>query len=60
LGIVEAKAGLAIYFLNIETIQMMITITTMTEMMPTTAPALNIPVITEQLLRQSANNANDK
>jgi hypothetical protein len=28
-------------------------ITTITEIIPTTAPALNIPVITEQLLKHS-------
>jgi hypothetical protein len=31
----------------------MIAITTITAIMPTTAPALNIPAIAEQLLRQS-------
>jgi hypothetical protein len=32
---------------------MMSAITTITEIMPTTAPALNIPAITEQLLRHN-------
>jgi hypothetical protein len=36
-----------------ENIQMMIRITTITAMMPTAAPALKIPAMAEQLLRQS-------
>jgi hypothetical protein len=38
--------------------QMMINIITITDIMPTAAPALNIPVITEQLLSVDINKAN--
>jgi len=41
------------YFLNIDAIHMMSTITTITEIMPTAAPALKIPLITSQLLKLS-------
>jgi len=37
--------------LNIDAIQIIKAITTITDMMPTAAPALNMPVITEQLLK---------
>jgi hypothetical protein len=40
-------------------IQMMISITTITEMMPTAAPALKIPPITEQPLRATIAKANN-
>jgi len=36
-----------------DAIQMINTITTITEIIPTTAPALKIPVITEQLLKHN-------
>jgi hypothetical protein len=39
--------------LNIDAIQIIIAITTITAIMPTTAPALNMPAIAEQLLRHS-------
>jgi hypothetical protein len=39
--------------LNIEAIQIIISITTITEIMPTAAPALKIPPITEQLLKHN-------
>jgi len=42
-----------------EAIQIIKAITTITEMMPTTAPALKMPVITEQLLKQSNNTMRD-
>jgi hypothetical protein len=38
-----------------EAIQMIKTMTTITEIIPTTAPALKIPLITEQLLRHNNN-----
>jgi hypothetical protein len=41
--------------LNIDAIQMISAITTITDIIPTTAPALKIPVITEQLLKHSSN-----
>jgi hypothetical protein len=41
-------------------IQIITAITTITEMMPTTAPALNMPAITEQLLRHKTNRITDK
>jgi hypothetical protein len=41
-------------------IQIIIAITTTTAMIPATAPALNIPVITEQLLKVNSANANNK
>jgi hypothetical protein len=42
-----------LYFLNIEAIHRISAITTITEIMPTTAPALKIPAITEQLLKHN-------
>jgi hypothetical protein len=45
--------------LKAEMIQMMISINTITEMMPTAAPALKIPVITEQPLRAIIAKANN-
>jgi hypothetical protein len=39
---------------------MMSAITTITEMIPTTAPALKIPATTEQLLRQNISKIIDK
>jgi len=45
--------------LNIEAIQIIIAITIITAIIPTTAPALNMPVITEQLLKQSSNKISD-
>jgi hypothetical protein len=39
---------------------MIIAITTITEIMPTTAPALKIPAITEQLLRHKSSRITDK
>jgi hypothetical protein len=45
--------------LNRDTIQIIIAITTITEIIPTTAPALKIPSITEQLLKQNSNNMSD-
>jgi hypothetical protein len=42
-----------LYFLNMETIHRISTMTTITEIMPTTAPALKIPAITEQLLKHN-------
>lgn len=41
-------------------IHMIIAMTTTTAIIPATAPALNIPVITEQLLSVNSTNANDK
>jgi hypothetical protein len=43
------------YFRNIDAIHRINAITTITEIMPTAAPALNIPLITSQLLKQSIN-----
>jgi len=40
--------------LNIDAIQIISAITTITDIIPTTAPALNMPSITEQLLKQSS------
>lgn len=41
-------------------IQIITAITTITAMMPVMAPALNMPVITEQLLKVNNTNANSK
>jgi hypothetical protein len=41
-------------------IQIITAITTTTAIMPVTAPALNMPVITEQLLNVNSANANSK
>jgi hypothetical protein len=41
------------YFRNMDAIQIINKITTTTEIIPTTAPALNMPPITEQLLRHN-------
>jgi hypothetical protein len=41
------------YFRNIETIQIISPITKITDIIPTTAPALKIPAIASQLLRLS-------
>jgi hypothetical protein len=45
--------------LNSDTIQIMIAMTTITAIMPTTAPALNMPAIAEQLLKQSSSKIMD-
>jgi hypothetical protein len=45
--------------LNMDMIQIMIAITTITEIMPTAAPALKIPLITEQLLKHNSNKMMD-
>ena len=51
--------SLFVYFLkNKEMIQMMIISTTRIAITPTATPALNIPVITEQLLKANNVNAN--
>jgi len=42
-----------------DAIQIIRAITTMTDIIPTTAPALNMPVITEQLLKHSSNTMRD-
>jgi hypothetical protein len=42
-----------------DAIQIIKAITTITDRMPTTAPALNMPVITEQLLRHSSSTMRD-
>ncbi|EHQ25769.1 hypothetical protein Mucpa_1612 [Mucilaginibacter paludis DSM 18603] len=42
-----------------ENIQKMMPITTITAITPTTAPALNIPVTTEQLLMATITNSNN-
>jgi hypothetical protein len=48
------------YFpLNIEAIQIISAITTITAIMPTMAPALKMPEITEQLLKQSTSKISD-
>ena len=45
--------------LNMDAIQMINAITTITDIMPTAAPALNMPDITEQLLKQNSNKMMD-
>lgn len=42
-----------------DAIQIIKAITTMTDIIPTTAPALNMPVITEQLLKHSSKTMRD-
>ena len=51
--------GLNYLPLNMEAIHIIKTITTITDIMPTTAPALNMPDITEQLLKQSKSKMKD-
>jgi len=45
--------------LNIDAIQRIKIITTITAITPTAAPALNIPAIAEQLLKQKSNKMRD-
>jgi hypothetical protein len=52
------KKGL-IYFLKSDAIQIISAITIITAIIPTTAPALKMPAITEQLLKQSNNKISD-
>jgi hypothetical protein len=56
-----AKAELRLYYLplNMDTIQIIIAITTITEIMPTTAPALKMPAIAEQLLKHNTSKMSD-